>query len=46
MIRIRSDHLCLARFLGIIVQDPSVTKSSQLHVDVFQFFFIDFKYIP
>jgi hypothetical protein len=28
---------CLGRFLGISDEDPSVSKSKQLHVDCFQF---------
>ena len=28
------------RFLGIIGQDPRSSKSNQLHVDIFQFYFI------
>ena len=31
--------------LGIIDQDPSVSKSDQLHVDIFQIFFISLGYI-
>ena len=34
---------CPTRFLGIIGQDPSVSKSSQLHVDIF--FFTNLRYI-
>ena len=31
--------------LSIIGQDPSASKSKQLHVDIFQFSFINLKYI-
>ena len=33
------------RFLDMISQDPRVFKFNQLHVDIFQFSFIDLKYI-
>ena len=32
--------------LSITGQDPSVSKSNQLHVDIFRFSFIDLRYIP
>ena len=37
---------CPGRFLGIINQNPSVSKSNWLHVVIFRFFFISLKYIP
>ena len=33
------------KFLGIVGQDPSDPKSNQLHVDIFQFCFIHWRYI-
>ena len=36
---------CRGRFLGTIGQDPSVSKSTWLHVDIIQFFFINSSYI-
>ena len=33
------------KFLGIVGQDPSDSKSSRLHVDIFQFCFIHVRYI-
>ena len=33
------------KFLGIGGQDPSDSKSNQLHVDIFQFCFIHLMYI-
>ena len=33
---------CPGRFLGIVGRDPSVSKTSWLHVDIFQFLFIRF----
>ena len=30
-------HQCPGRFLGIVGQDPSVSKSNRLHVEVFRF---------
>ena len=33
------------KFLGIVAQDPSDSKSNQLHVDIFQFCFIHVRYI-
>ena len=36
---------CPGRFLGINGQDPSVSKSNWLHVDIFRLFFIDLRYI-
>ena len=35
---------CLGRFLGIIGQNPSVSKSTKLHVDIFRFVFINLRY--
>ena len=35
---------CRGRFLGTIGQDPSVSKSTWLHVDIIQFFFINSSY--
>ena len=32
-------------FLGIIGPNPSVSKSNQLHVGIFSFFFIDLRHI-
>ena len=32
------------KFLGIVGQDPSDSKSSRLRVDIFQFFFIHLRY--
>ena len=32
--------------LGMINQNPGVSKSNQLHVVIFQFFLINLKYIP
>ena len=39
---------CLGRFLGIISQNPSISKSNQLctYCDLSFFFFINLKYIP
>ena len=37
---------CPGRLLGILGQDPSVSKSNQLRVDIFQFFFMNLRYIP
>ena len=37
---------CLERFLGIIGQNPSVSKSNRLHGDISQIFLIDLKYTP
>ena len=34
---------CPRGFLGIIGQDPNVSKSNQLHVDIFQLFFVDLR---
>ena len=36
-------HQCLGRTLGIINQNPSVSKSNQLHIMILQFFFINLK---
>ena len=33
------------KFLGIVGQDPSDSKSSRLHVDIFQFWFMHSRYI-
>ena len=33
------------KFLGIVGQDPSDSKSSRLHVDIFRFCFIHLRYI-
>jgi hypothetical protein len=33
------------KFLGIVGQDPSDSKSNWLHVDIFYFFFIHLRYI-
>ena len=38
-------YRCLGRFLCIISQDPSVSKSSRLHVVIFRFPFISLCYI-
>ena len=37
---------CPGRFLGIIGQDLSVSKSNRLHVVIFRFFFINLRNIP
>ena len=37
---------CLERFLGSISQNPSISKSSCLHVVIFRIFFINLSYIP
>ena len=42
---IPNQEQCPRRFLGIIGQNPSVSKSNWLHVVIFQFFFIDLRYI-
>ena len=34
------------KFLGIVDQDPSDSKSSRLQVDIFRFCFIHLRYIP
>ena len=34
---------CPGRLLGIIGQNPSVSKSNRLHVVIFRFFFIKFE---
>jgi hypothetical protein len=34
------------KFLDIVGQDPSNSKSNRLHVDIFRFCFIHLKYIP
>ena len=36
---------CLGNFLGVISQNPSVSKSNWLHIVIFRFFFINFRYI-
>ncbi len=36
---------CLGRFLGIIGQDPSVSKSNRLHIVIIRLFFIELRYI-
>ena len=36
---------CPVRFLGIIGQDPCVSKSKLWHVVIFQFFFFNIKYV-
>ena len=36
---------CMGRILGIIDQDPSVSKTNQLHVDIFQVFYAKLKNI-
>ena len=36
---------CLGRFLGIIGRDPNISKFNRLHVDNFQYFFINVRYI-
>ena len=36
---------CPGRFLGIIGQNPSVSKSNRLYVVIFRFFFIDLRNI-
>jgi hypothetical protein len=36
---------CPGRFLGIIGQDPSVSKPKQLHVDVYRLFIIKLRNI-
>ena len=36
---------CMGRFLGLISQIPSVSKSNHLHVVIFRFFFINLRYI-
>ena len=36
---------CPKRFLGMINQDPSVSKSDRLHVAIFRFFFISLRYL-
>ena len=33
------------KFLGIVGQDPSYSKTNRSHVDIFQFCFIHFRYI-
>ena len=33
------------KFLGIAGQDPSDTKSSRLHLDIFRFCFIHLRYV-
>ena len=33
------------KFLGILGQDPSVSKSNQLHVDIFHFYFIHSRHV-
>ena len=33
------------KFLGIVGQDPSDSKSNQVHIDIFRFFFIHSRYI-
>ena len=38
-------YWCLGEFLDIIGEDPSDSKFNQLHVDIFQFFFIDLRYM-
>ena len=46
---VSSDDLthCPERFLGAVIeQDPHVSKSNRLHVDIFQFFFANVRYIP
>ena len=37
---------CSGRLLGILSQDPGVSKANQLGVDIFLFFFINLRYIP
>ena len=34
------------KLLGIVGQDPSDSKSNQLHVDILRFCFIHLRYIP
>ena len=41
--------LCPGRILGIINQDPSVSKTNRLHVDICHFFFVKLRnilYVP
>ena len=37
---------CPGRYLGIIAQNPSVSKSNRLHVVIFRIFFSKLRYIP
>ena len=37
---------CPERFLGIISQNPSVSKANRLHVDIFQSVFTSLRYVP
>ena len=39
------DHPVPGKFLGIVGQDPSDSKSTWLHVDIFRFCFIYLRYI-
>ena len=36
---------CLGRILGMIIHNPSVPKSNQLHIVIFLFFFIYLRFI-
>jgi hypothetical protein len=38
-------YLCPRRFLGTIGQNSRASKSNQLQVQIFQFFFINFRYV-
>ena len=42
--KVTSSEQCLGKFWGIMDQDPSVSKSSWLHVDIFPIFFINLRY--
>ena len=37
--RIHENQCPHGKFLGIVGQDPSVSESNRLHVDIFRFFF-------
>ena len=42
---LKPNNQCLGRFSGIIGQDPSVSKSNHLHVDIFRLFLVKWGYI-
>ena len=47
MFAVACRHQCLRSFWAHIVgQDPSDSKTNQLHVDIFRFCFIHLRYIP